>query len=96
MKIEGYYRDYLILHQNKNCRRLHVVGNIITLFFIVGCVYSHAWIFLLGAPLIVYPFAWVGHLFFEKNKPAAWQNPIKAKICDWLMMRDIFIGKIKW
>jgi len=36
------------------------------------------------------------HFLFEKNTPAAWSNPIKAKVCDWLMLKDIVTGKIKW
>jgi len=51
---------------------------------------------LIFVPFVVYPFAWIGHIYFEKNKPAAWSNPIKAKICDWLMTKDILTGKIKW
>ena len=51
---------------------------------------------ILFTPLVVYPFAWAGHLFFEKNKPAAWSNPVLAKICDWIMIKDILVGKIKW
>jgi len=50
--------------------------------------------FLLAAPFIIYPFAWSGHYFFEKNKPAAFSNPIKAKICDWIMFKDIIIGRL--
>jgi len=44
----------------------------------------------------VYPFAWSGHFFFEKNKPAAWSTPLKAKACDWKMMWDMLRGRIKW
>ena len=51
---------------------------------------------LLLLQFIVYPFAWSGHFFFEKNKPAAFKHPIKAKICDWLMLFDIIRGKIKF
>ena len=45
-------------------------------------------------PFVIYPFAWSGHFFFEKNKPAAFSNPIKAKICDWIMFRDMLLGRI--
>jgi len=32
---------------------------------------------------------------FEKNDPAAWRHPFKAKAADWRMMWDMFRGKIK-
>ena len=94
--IKEYYENYLKLHQNKNCRRLHVIGNILTLIYFCICLVYQKWIMILFTPLVVYPFAWAGHLFFEKNKPAAWSNPVLAKICDWIMIKDILVGKIKW
>ena len=96
MKFKNYYNHYLSLHQNKWCRCLHIVGNLATLGFICAMVYTEMWLILLLTPFIVYPFAWSGHFFFEKNKPAAWNNPLKAKACDWKMMWDILRGHIKW
>ena len=46
-------------------------------------------------PFLIYPLAWSGHYFFEKNKPAAFTNPLYAKISDWLMFKDILLGRIK-
>ena len=102
MKIKEYYKHYLSLHQNKTCRRLHVLGQAMTLIYLACVIYLSVHIspfftlLLLYTPLIVYPFAWAGHFFFEKNKPAAFKNPIKAKICDWIMLFDIIRGKIKF
>jgi hypothetical protein len=31
-----------------------------------------------------------------KNKPAAFKNPLWAKASDWVMFKDIIIGKIKF
>jgi hypothetical protein len=102
MKIREYYKHYLTLHQNKTCRRLHVLGQAMTLLYtalIVHLMLSISVLFaplLLLVPFIVYPFAWSGHFFFEKNKPAAFKHPIKAKICDWIMLFDIIRGRIKF
>jgi len=96
MSFDEYYEKYLTLHQNKWNRRLHFLGVCLTIDYICACFYFDFLWGLLATPFIVYPFAWIGHLFLEKNKPAAWSNPIKAKICDWLMIRDIIRGKIKW
>jgi hypothetical protein len=43
---------------------------------------------------VVYPFAWSGHFFFEKNTPAAFSRPLWAKACDWVMLKDVVTGKI--
>ena len=41
----------------------------------------------------LYPFAWIGHFVFEKNKPAAFSNPLWAKACDWIMLKDWILGR---
>ena len=96
MKFKNYYSHYLTLHQNRWCRRFHILGNVMTLLYIGLVMQLGAWWFLLAAPLVVYPFAWTGHFLFEKNTPAAWSHPIKAKVCDWKMMWDTFTGKLEW
>ena len=64
-----YYEHYLTLHQNKWNKRLHVVGQIATICFVLACFSFKLWLFLLATPFVVYPFAWIGHYVFEKNKP---------------------------
>ena len=90
-----YYKYYLTLHQNKVCRRLHVAGQLTTISLLSYAIYSQIWLLLLLVPFVVYPFAWSGHFFFEKNKPAAWSNPLWAKASDWLMLRDWILGRIE-
>lgn len=102
MKFKEYYIYYLTLHQNKICRRLHVLGQIFTILYFILVTYlifniSLYFVFLyVFLPFVVYPFAWSGHFFFEKNKPAAFKNPLWAKAADWVMLKDIITGKIKF
>jgi hypothetical protein len=96
MTFGEYYEYYLTLHKNKWCRRLHVLGQFATIAFITLCFYYQAYLLLILTPFVVYPFAWSGHYFFEKNKPAAFSNPLWAKACDWVMLKDIIIGRIPW
>jgi hypothetical protein len=49
---------------------------------------------LLGAVLAGYGFAWVGHFFFEHNRPATFAHPIYSLIGDWAMFRDVLTGRI--
>tara|TARA_R100001015_G_C4606070_1_gene161130 strand:- start:680 stop:982 length:303 start_codon:yes stop_codon:yes gene_type:complete len=96
ISFEEYYKHYLSLHQNKWCRRLHFFGQLVTLTLFWYSILTKNWILLLLVPFVIYPFAWSGHFFFEKNKPAAWSNPYWAKICDWKMFKDVLFGRIKW
>lgn len=91
-----YYQYYLTLHQNKWCRRLHVMGQLSTVSLLLFSIISKTWLLLFLVPFVVYPFAWFGHFYFEKNKPAAWSKPLWAKACDWVMLKDIVTGKVKW
>ena len=91
-----YYEHYLTLHQNKICRRLHVVGQLATVTVLLYALLSQTWLLLPLVPFVVYPFAWTGHLYFEKNKPAAWKRPLWAKACDWVMLKDTLTGKLEW
>ena len=93
--IQEYYKYYLTLHQHPTCRLLHFVGQCVTILCIYFTFRNSLWYFLPFLPFVIYPFAWSGHYFFEKNKPAAFSNPIKSKISDWIMFRDIILGRIK-
>ena len=95
MKFNEYYKYYLSLHQNLWCRRLHVLGQLTTIFFIISCIFGATYWLLLLTPFIVYPFAWTGHYFFEKNKPAAFTNPVYAKAADLIMLKDWILGRIE-
>ena len=96
MSFWEYYDYYLTLHTNKWCRRLHVLGQLTTIFFILVCINFSLWPLLIFTPFVVYPFAWSGHYYFEKNKPAAFSRPLWAKACDRVMLRDIILGRIPW
>ena len=95
MTFKEYYEYYLTLHKNKTCRRLHVLGQLATLATIFFVLYTKMWLLLLAVPFVVYPFAWAGHFFFEKNKPAAFSRPLWAKACDWVMLKDVLLGRIE-
>ena len=94
MSLKEYYEHYLTLHQHPKCRLLHFIGQWATIFYTVMVVYSGYWLLLLLVPFVVYPFAWSGHYFFEKNKPAAFSDPWKAKMSDWIMFKDIILGRL--
>jgi hypothetical protein len=95
MSFNEYYQYYLTLHQNKVNRWLHVAGQLATIITLVYSLHTQSWVLLALVPFVVYPFAWAGHLYFEKNKPAAWSKPLWAKACDWVMLKDILTGKLK-
>jgi len=89
-----FYPFYLSEHRNVTCRRLHFVGSSLVLGCIVAALAtSNGW-WLLGAPLAGYGFAWLGHFLFEHNRPATFRYPFYSLVGDWVMYRDMLIGRI--
>tara|TARA_R110002167_G_scaffold18300_4_gene68808 strand:- start:358 stop:663 length:306 start_codon:yes stop_codon:yes gene_type:complete len=90
-----FYPYYLSEHQNLSCRRLHFVGSLLIIIVSLYAVFSQqlAWLWLL--PVLGYGFAWVGHFFFEHNKPATFTYPFYSFLGDWVMFKDILIGRIR-
>jgi hypothetical protein len=92
---EEYYQFYLSKHQRVENRYWHLIGNMMTIFYIIGIIsYASLW-WLLLAPFVVYPFAFFGHWMYCDHKPALFSsNPIKAKLADIRMCWETLIGKI--
>jgi hypothetical protein len=90
-----FYPFYLAEHANRTSRRLHFVGSCGVLALLgVAIVRGNPW-WLLAALLCGYGFAWVGHFFFEKNRPATFKHPFYSFVGDWVMFKDILTGKVK-
>ena len=91
---EEFYPFYLSQHQNKTNTRLHVIGTTLVILQLLRLILVS---FTLGqflmAPLIGYGFAWVGHFFFEKNRPATFQYPLWSLMGDWRMFWETVTGK---
>ncbi|UJJ32109.1 Mpo1-like protein [Halopseudomonas maritima] len=91
-----FYPYYLSEHQNDSCRRLHYAGSTLVVLLLVYVLLSQAWLWLLALPLVGYGFAWVGHFFFEHNKPATFKYPLYSLMGDWVMLRDALTGRIRF
>ncbi|TVP48895.1 MAG: DUF962 domain-containing protein [Mongoliibacter sp.] len=91
--LEEFYPYYLSEHLNPTCRKLHFVGTAL-LFLILGyALFSGNYLLLLLIPVVGYGFAWVGHFFFEKNKPATFQYPFYSLVSDFKLFFDLLSGK---
>ena len=92
----SFYPFYLSEHSNRTSRRLHFVGSLLVLALLgwmaVTGTWSYAWVLL----IVGYGFAWVGHFFFEKNRPATFKYPLYSFMGDWVMFWQILTGKIRF
>jgi hypothetical protein len=86
---QDFYPFYLSEHSNRTSRRLHFAGtSIACALLIAAAITQRGW--LLAVALVQgYAFAWIGHYFFEHNKPATFRHPAYSLMGDWRLWWDI-------
>ena len=94
--LDEFYPFYLSEHSNRTSRRLHFVGTSIAAALLVATLLTGNFWLVLIALVQGYAFAWVGHFFFEHNKPATFQYPRLSFMADWRLWWEILTGKIKF
>ncbi|SHG61665.1 hypothetical protein SAMN04488068_0779 [Hydrocarboniphaga daqingensis] len=92
--LDEFYPFYLSEHSNRTSRRLHFVGSSLVLGWVgVALMTLNPW-WLLAALVQGYAFAWVGHFFFEHNRPATFRYPLLSFLGDWRMWWQMLTGRI--
>lgn len=92
----AFYPYYIHEHSNRMCRRIHVVGSGLVLAVLAVAVATRNPWWLLAMPLVGYGAAWVGHFFFEKNRPATFKYPLWSLMGDWRMFFETVSGRRKF
>jgi len=90
--LREFYPYYLSEHQDGACRSLHFYGTGLDILSFLSFIISLNWIFLAIIPFLGYGFAWAGHFFFEKNKPATFKYPGYSLASDFIMFWDLLRG----
>ena len=91
--IKDFYPYYLSQHHSRVNRYLHFIGTGLVLITVVAALVTQKWMALWLLPVLGYGFAWFGHFFFEKNKPATFTYPLLSLICDFKMFFDMLRNK---
>ena len=92
---KDFYPYYLSEHSNKTTKLLHFIGTTIAIYLYVRFFMTFEFKFLLYSLIAGYGFAWIGHFFIEKNKPATFKYPFWSFIGDHKMYLEILLGKHK-
>lgn len=91
-----FYPYYLEEHKLRSTRILHFIGTSLALIcLLLAAVRLDPWYILYGL-ICGYFFAWIGHFFFEKNKPATFKYPLWSLASDFKLYFDIIAGKQKF
>jgi hypothetical protein len=91
---KSFYPFYLSQHSNPISRKLHYVGTSLVIALLVAVLINGQWQGLLLLPVLGYLFAWVGHFFFEKNRPATFTYPLYSLRADFLMLFEALTGRL--
>jgi hypothetical protein len=89
-----FYPFYLAEHANPTCRRLHFAGTSIAVTLLLAALLTQRWWLMVVALVQGYAFAWVGHFYFEHNRPATFKYPWFSFMGDWRLWWDILRGRI--
>ena len=92
---KDFYPYYLMEHQKSSTKLFHAIGTLSGLISLIIFIYFKKYNYIFISFILGYGFAWFSHAVFEKNKPATFKYPLFSFLGDWVMLKDILIGKIK-
>ena len=90
----SFYPYYLTEHSNPKNRGLHFVGTALILGLLIAGIIFQNWNLIAAIPFCGYGFAWAGHFFIEKNRPATFTYPLYSLGSDFVMFWHILTGQL--
>ncbi|MBT5158089.1 MAG: DUF962 domain-containing protein [Rhodobiaceae bacterium] len=90
----SFFPYYLREHAHPVCRALHYIGTTLVLGIVLAAIYLGEPSYLWFMPLVGYFFAWVGHFFIEKNRPATFTYPLWSLAGDFKMYFLFITGRL--
>jgi hypothetical protein len=92
--LDEFWPFYLAQHLNPTTRRLHFAGTTVGLVLAALAAILREPRLLLGALFAAYGCAWIGHFFFERNRPATFKHPWLSFRGDFRMYRMMWTGEL--
>ncbi len=89
-----FWPYYLAEHSRPANRALHYFGSGLGLALLASAAALQDWRFLPAAVVAGYAFAWVGHFFIERNRPATFDYPLWSFFSDFRMLGFAVAGRL--
>ena len=90
---EAFWPFYVSQHLDPRNRLLHFLGVTLAIAALVASILQSSY-WLVAVPIAGYGFAWLGHFFAERNKPATFTYPLWSLRGDLRMYRLMCLGRL--
>lgn len=91
---DEFWPFYVREHAHSANRTLHFIGSTLGLICLALAVITGSVLVLPVGLILGYGFAWVGHFFIERNKPASFKYPLWSFCADWKMWFLMLTGRM--
>jgi len=88
-----FYPYYLREHKKAGTRITHFIGTTGFFAFVALAIVGQNPYYLIPAVVFPYAWAWVGHFFIERNRPATFKYPWMSLKGDFKLYFQILAGK---
>lgn len=89
-----FWPYYLSEHRKPETRGLHYFGTGLGIALVIAAALLLDWTLIPVALISGYLFAWIGHFFVERNRPATFTYPLWSIFSDFRMLGLWLAGKL--
>ncbi len=90
-----FWPYYLAEHMSPATRVCHYAGTMLGMLLLALAIATADWRLLPAALLAGYGLAWLGHLVFERNRPATLRYPLWSFASDFRMLGLFLAGRLE-
>jgi hypothetical protein len=90
----AFWPLYLAEHGRPATRALHYLGTALGVALLGAAAVLGNWRLVPAAVVAGYAFAWIGHAFVERNRPATFTHPLWSLISDFRMFGLWLAGRL--